>query len=449
MLLGDLGALALAMAFASWARGSVLHLPLHPHWDAFVLLLWPLGALARGLLPSWGLGMPEEMRLTTNLLGTLFIARALAVALVEERSWQDVAVTALEFGVAAVLVLLARSLAKWALLRVRLWGLPTVVYGGASMGRPVVEALVENPGFGYLPVGVFDDDAAFAGTEVCGVPVLGGTHSTSRGAPLAVVALPDLPRADLLALHEQLLRSHRRVLLVPDLFGVQSLWAQTRDLGGVLGLELTRNLHNSVARFTKRAVDLIAVVLSGLVWVPACLLLGLLIWLEDRAHPLFLQERVGENGRMFRTWKFRTMLPNAEEVLKRRLAEDPALRAEWEANFKLKKDPRITRVGAFLRKTSLDELPQLVNVLRGEMSLVGPRPLPRYHEQQLPESVRALRLEARPGMTGLWQVSGRSDAGNAGMERWDAYYVRNWSIWLDFVILVRTVRVVLLGSGAY
>ncbi|MEM6338258.1 MAG: sugar transferase, partial [Bacteroidota bacterium] len=149
------------------------------------------------------------------------------------------------------------------------------------------------------------------------------------------------------------------------------------------------------------------------------------------------------------TLKFRTMVKDAEAVLKRRLDEDPALRREWETTFKLRKDPRITRVGRLLRRFSLDELPQLINVLRGEMSLVGPRPLPAYHHEELTDRVRTLRERIRPGLTGLWQVSGRSDSGNEGLERWDAYYVRNWSLWLDIVILTRTVRAVLGGKGAY
>ena len=143
------------------------------------------------------------------------------------------------------------------------------------------------------------------------------------------------------------------------------------------------------------------------------------------------------------------MVPDADAVLETALAADPALREEWDAHFKLEADPRITRVGRVLRRTSLDELPQLFNVLRGDMSLVGPRPLPQYHHDELPERVRALRERVRPGITGLWQVSGRSDSGTLGMERWDPYYVRNWSLWLDAVILVRTLKVVARGSGAY
>jgi lipopolysaccharide/colanic/teichoic acid biosynthesis glycosyltransferase len=184
-------------------------------------------------------------------------------------------------------------------------------------------------------------------------------------------------------------------------------------------------------------------------WGTVCLVLAALIWLEDRANPFFYQERIGKNGRLFRTRKFRTMAPNAEALLRKKLAEDPELAAEWESNFKLRHDPRVTRIGGILRKTSLDELPQLINVLKGEMSLVGPRPLPGYHHHELTMKVRSLRERVRPGLTGLWQVSGRSQAGTEGIEKWDAYYVRNWSVWLDIIILARTVKVVSEGKGAY
>ena len=204
-----------------------------------------------------------------------------------------------------------------------------------------------------------------------------------------------------------------------------------------------------MAQLIKRSIDVSFVLLTAPVWAPLYGLIALAVWLEDRHSPFFYQERVGKKGRTFRMRKFRTMVPDAEAVLTERLAEDPALRHEWETTFKLRQDPRLTRIGAFLRRTSLDEIPQLINVLRGEMSLVGPRPLPAYHQEELPARVQQLRTNVRPGMTGLWQVSGRSDGGNEGLERWDAYYVRNWSVWLDIVILVRTVRVVLRGSGAY
>lgn len=203
------------------------------------------------------------------------------------------------------------------------------------------------------------------------------------------------------------------------------------------------------AQSIKRSLDLLLVIIAAPVWIPLCTLLALLIWLEDRENPFFLQTRVGQGDQLFSIYKFRTMVPRAEEVLLQKMAEDEELRREWEQSYKLENDPRITRVGKFLRRSSLDELPQLINVLRGDMSLVGPRPLPRYHHDELSSRVRMLRQRARPGITGLWQVTGRSNAGTDGMERWDPYYVQNWSLRLDLVVLIRTIPVVVRGSGAY
>ena len=217
----------------------------------------------------------------------------------------------------------------------------------------------------------------------------------------------------------------------------------------VIDFTPTQKTTSGGARIIKRAFDLAALISSAIFWLPLCLIIAALIWLEDRKNPLFLQERIGKEGKVFKTWKFRTMVPNADEVLAQKLEEDPALREEWEMFYKLRNDPRITKMGHFLRRTSLDEIPQLVNVFKGEMSLVGPRPLPRYHYEVLPAHVRALREQVQPGLTGLWQVSGRSDAGTEGMEISDPAYVKNWSLGLDFKILIKTVSVVVKGTGAY
>lgn len=143
------------------------------------------------------------------------------------------------------------------------------------------------------------------------------------------------------------------------------------------------------------------------------------------------------------------MHKNAEALLQKTLDDDTLLKTEWENNFKLVNDPRITKMGRWLRKSSLDELPQIINVIKADMSLVGPRPLPTYHHGSLSSTTKKLRQKVRPGITGLWQVSGRSSSGNEGIEKWDTYYVRNWSIWLDIVIIIRTIKTVFHGKGAY
>jgi lipopolysaccharide/colanic/teichoic acid biosynthesis glycosyltransferase len=183
--------------------------------------------------------------------------------------------------------------------------------------------------------------------------------------------------------------------------------------------------------------------------MPILGLISMAIAIIDRKTPFFVQERIGYRGRPFQLIKFRTMVENADELLERMLARDPRLREEWYRAQKLQCDPRVTAWGRVLRRWSFDELPQLLNVLSGRMSLIGPRPLPPDHYRELRETTRMLRDRVRPGMTGLWQVSGRSESGTTGMDRWDASYVRNWSIWLDIVILVRTVRAVVTGRGAY
>jgi Undecaprenyl-phosphate galactose phosphotransferase WbaP len=180
----------------------------------------------------------------------------------------------------------------------------------------------------------------------------------------------------------------------------------------------------------------------------AAALIAFFIKLDSSGPTLYRQERIGRNGKRFQALKFRTMIVDAEAELAVCFARDENLRLEWELNHKLKNDPRLTRVGAFLRKTSLDELPQLWNVLAGDMSLVGPRPIVAA-EMEKYGRVFEDYARVRPGLTGLWQVSGRNDTDYERRIRLDRYYVRNWSVWFDIWILAKTVPVVLLGKGAY
>nr|WP_245561133.1 sugar transferase [Desulfoscipio gibsoniae] len=203
-------------------------------------------------------------------------------------------------------------------------------------------------------------------------------------------------------------------------------------------------------QFLKRIFDLTLSFLLLTVSLPFFIIIALLTKLDSRGPVLFTQKRLGKNGKEFSCLKFRTMVGNAGDVLRHALEKDQALREEWEINFKLKNDPRVTRVGSFLRKTSLDELPQIINVLRGEMSLVGPRPRPLYElEGQKGNDMFYVGLTVRPGITGLWQVSGRNDLDFKQRILLDAMYVQNWSLKLDFLLLFKTIKVVLKQTGAY
>ena len=415
---------------------------------ALIVPAWIIVSTIARLNPGWGVGVVDELR---RIQGALFIlfTLVLVVSFFTKLTLSSSRIVFLfTYLFCAILIPLARSMARGILIRMGQWGVPVSIYGDLRSIEIVVNALRAEMSLGYIPAAIFTDGAP-QGTVIAGVSVLGHLRNTTNRTPVAIMAMADASRHQLVEAMDGPLEIYRRVILVPDLMDAPSLWVVPRDLQGILGLEITKNLLNPFARVFKRLIDLALVLVAAPLWVPLMSLLYVLIWLEDRKNPLFLQPRIGQGGGTFRTAKFRTMVPNAETVLQQAMKKDPALRKEWETHYKLRKDPRITKVGNFLRKTSLDEIPQLLNVLRGSMSLVGPRPLPAYHHQDLPKRVRFLRDKVQPGITGLWQVSGRSEAGTAGMEKWDPYYVRNWSIWLDIVILVRTFKAVFFARGAY
>lgn len=418
-----------------------------------VVPIYVVASYVAGLLPGWGHGAVEEIRRLVIVLSGVFALTAVGLFLANANAAGATVASRLTLGVTYVMALGLVPLARWSvkgmLVRRDRWGVPAVVYGAGVAGARIVRQLQEERGSGYTPVAVFSDDPDDWGGYLDAIPIVGDTSRVAPEAAVAFLALPEAERDRQIGLLEGPLSCYRTVVVVPDLFEAPSLWVTPRDFAGVLGLELSSTLTRTSPRLLKRAVDLGAILLTAPFWAPVVAILSVWIWLSDRSSPFYGQERIGEDGQLFKALKLRTMVPNADRVLEEALDADPDLRAEWEEHFKLERDPRITTVGRLLRRTSLDELPQLINVLKGEMSLVGPRPLPAYHHNELSARVRSLRERVKPGITGLWQVSGRSDSGNLGMERWDPYYVRNWSPWLDAVILVRTVKVVMKGSGAY
>ena len=197
----------------------------------------------------------------------------------------------------------------------------------------------------------------------------------------------------------------------------------------------------------KRVLDVVGAIVLAAVFLPLMLAIAVLMRKEGGSI-IYKHWRIGRNGRAFECLKFRTMIPNADQVLRELLQHDPKMQAEWVRDHKLRRDPRVTRLGHFLRRTSLDELPQLWNVMRGEMSLVGPRPVVREELLRYGRNIRTY-LSAKPGITGLWQVKGRNDTDYRRRVVLDTYYVRNQNLLLDLYILLKTTRVVLGGNGAY
>lgn len=241
----------------------------------------------------------------------------------------------------------------------------------------------------------------------------------------------------------------RYITVVPTLRGLPLYSTDMSFLFSyeVMLLRINNNLAKRSSRFLKRTMDIIGSILIVIGLSPVLLTLYFAIK-KDGGNAIYGHPRIGRNGKTFKCLKFRSMVVNSKEVLEELLKNSPEARAEWEKDFKLKNDPRITKIGAFIRKTSLDELPQLFNVLKGEMSLVGPRPIVKEELERYEEDVDYY-LMAKPGMTGLWQVSGRNDVDYDTRVYFDAWYVKNWSLWNDIAILFKTINVVLNRNGAY
>ncbi|HUO31440.1 MAG TPA: undecaprenyl-phosphate galactose phosphotransferase WbaP [Bryobacteraceae bacterium] len=335
----------------------------------------------------------------------------------------------------------------------RSWfGRSVVILGAGKPGESVVRALQKNPGLGLKPVAVLDDRNSDK-THLHGVPILGGLALAPALAARArlgygILAMPGLSRVRLLDVLQKCGQAFDKVLVIPDLLGMSSLCVEATDLGGILGLEIRHNLLHLRARIVKRALDLLAVAALAPVLVPLFCVIGCLIKLTSRGPVFFGHTRIGNGSRVFKAWKFRTMVQNADVVLKRHLDAHPALAEEWRLTQKLKNDPRVTPLGRILRRSSLDELPQLINVLLGGMSLVGPRPIVAAEVQKYGEYFVSY-CRVKPGITGLWQISGRNNTTYDERVAFDQYYVLNWSVWLDLYILTRTVNTVLTGAGAY
>ncbi|MGH6895121.1 MAG: sugar transferase [Geminicoccaceae bacterium] len=386
---------------------------------------------------------------TTCLLFALLVGWHYAT---QRMAW-PLGAAALTLLFAVILPLIAESIARTLLIRRGLWGMPAVVIGAGPTGQQVVRVLQQMLELGLRPVGFFDDRHADGGSwpaTVANLPVLGSIAESLRYSgriETAIVTTPAEAHQSVDAVAMQL--GYRDIIVVPDLRELPTLWVRTRDLNGLIGLQMRRNLLLRRNRLLKQTIDHLIAMPLVIVGAPIIALLALWILAVSDGSPFYAQVRSGKDGRPIKVWKLRTMHPDAEARLEQHLSAHPGARQEWDRYFKLTDDPRVLPgVGHFLRRTSLDELPQIFNVIRGEMSLVGPRPFPKYHLDRFDTGFQSLRSSVIPGITGLWQVSARSDGDLEVQQALDTYYIRNWSIWIDFYILSRTLGAVLAGRGA-
>lgn len=322
-----------------------------------------------------------------------------------------------------------------------------LVVGAGDIGRTVMRTVVAEPSLGYQIVGFLDDDPAKV--EIGRFKSLGNLEQAEHALSTerideVIITLPWMYQRKILAIVRACEARGVRARVVPDLFQLSLNQLDVEEVGGLPLIGVKEPSLSQPGRIAKRTLDILAALAILIVSSPVTLLAALLIRLDSAGPILFSQTRVGEKGKLFTVLKFRSMRVGAE-------AEQEQLRERNEATgplFKIRNDPRQTRFGRLLRRTSVDEIPQFLNVLRGEMSVVGPRPgLPSEVARYQPWHRQ--RLEVKPGITGLWQVSGRSDLTFDEMCLLDIYYIENWSLALDIQIMLRTIPRVLFGSGAY
>jgi Undecaprenyl-phosphate galactose phosphotransferase WbaP len=414
------------------------------------ILLLPAINYQIGLYPGYLLGPVERLR--RRVLATFAVFGGLV-------AWDNIVargvlsrgVLLATFLFALVLPQLAESAIRALLVKSRRWGMPVVVLGAGETGRALVRTLLDQPQLGLNPVALLDNRPASWNHAIESVPVIGPlglAPDFERRVEAAIVALADIAKEDAGTVLQEL--NFPRLIVIPDLAGVASLWVTARDLGGSLGFEIKKNLMIRRNHSLKTAMDRVIALPLFLAGLPVMLLAAAWIKLASRGPAFYRQMREGLGGQRLTVWKLRTMHVEGDSLLNDWFQGHPEDREYWNLHFKLRRDPRILpAIGRLLRRTSLDELPQLWSVLKGEMSLVGPRPLPGYHLERFSGEFRALRSRVLPGLTGLWQVSARSDGDLKVQEALDTYYIRNWSPWLDLYIVARTVAAVICGRGAY
>ncbi len=457
MLVAEMLAMAAALALISVLGKWITSSGSAAEWNRQILfssgfaLCLPFVNVLVGLIPGYGLGAVKRLRIRA-LTAIVYIAFLTALAIALQQSLAVSATVVCGTLVGVIFTLLAESISRRMLINFNWWGAPVLVMGHGEAVPRIVQTLKDTPVLGWRPVAILDDQRSGTGTvSISNVPMIGGIEKAREFTHIVktvLVAFPADRTTDLVEMSERL--PFPRVILVPELAGMQTLWVSGVDLGGTLGLQVRKELLLRSNRLFKLMLDYAIAVPAALA---ACVIVGLsAIWIKlvDRGPAFYAQEREGYRGKRIKIWKLRTMYVNNKDILDKHLVENPEAKVEWERFFKLRNDPRVLPgVGKFLRRTSMDELPQLWNVLVGDISLVGPRPFPYYHLDKFDKGFRSLRRSVRPGLTGLWQVSSRSEGDLRVQELQDTYYIRNWSLWLDLHILIRTIGVVLRSSGAY
>ncbi|NMB58497.1 MAG: undecaprenyl-phosphate galactose phosphotransferase WbaP [Chloroflexi bacterium] len=455
LVLTDLIAINLAWVIAVFLRFTFWGWETPGLYESYMLVL-PFSFLinlSSGLY-NHNLSQVEELQRVSKSVSTFYLIGASILFLSKEGTISRLVVLLAWMGT-IVLTPFLRELMRTIMVRLKLWGEPVILFGNGQLGKEIADYLKCHPKMGYNPVCIVDRRKEKRQVGVDKNVIHDVTIFTQddelpewlQNVQTAFVITPETSETvQEMLIGKQTVR-FKQLILVRSGEKTGSLWVQPLDIGGILGLDVGQNLLSQSQLLVKRWTDLTLIALSSIFIIPFFGLIGLLIKLDSPGSVFYKQERIGYGGKPFKLWKFRSMCMGADQKLFEFLENNPDLKAEYEVTHKLKNDPRLTRVGKFMRKFSIDELPQLINVVKGEMSLVGPRPFLPY-EIDFYKNCYTLYTYVYPGITGLWQISGRSNVSYNTRTDLDEYYLRNWSIWMDIHILLRTFWVVLRRDGA-
>lgn len=428
--------------------GGVVNWPLILNGLIFYVVFNIVLAWLSGLYPGFGLPAVQEMQkilyvvsLATVFLGVFLFLQQLGVA-------YSRVVFVMTWFLSALFMMLGRFAIRNRFSHYSWWGIPMIVIGTKDRLSSVIEKLHQTRRLGYRPVYYF----ALDGKTEQAIQGVSPIESQEALQELVIqtriqhVVFTD-PIGEFNTIDFQWMRDvFPNILFIIDTASFGSLWVRTIDVHGTLAIETNYHLLNKPETIIKNIFDMILSLLLLLVTWPIFILLALLVRLDSKGPILFTQKRLGQDGELFDSYKFRTMYENADVLLHELLESDPEAFREYQKYHKLARDPRVTRVGKFLRRYSLDEMPQFINVLKRDMNLIGPR---SYLPRELPAmgTYAKIILKVKPGITGWWQVMGRNATSFQERLQLDEYYISNWSIWLDIYIMIKTLWVLIRGEG--
>jgi undecaprenyl-phosphate galactose phosphotransferase len=406
--------------------------------------------------PFW-----EDARILTKTLTFAFFAIFIFVSVLQLEFQISRSFLFLLWIYSLIIFPLFRYYGKKFLHKIKIWNEPIIIIGNNEESHVLADTFIKMHFLGYEVKGFLDTDKQNIGKRVdidgIQIPVLGSVEEYCSIAKkyhieVVIVALKDLPVEVFSKLISNVQQCSRRVIVLPK---AKSISMQNIRLMQTLSrntflYEVSNNLKKSTSQLGKKLFDITLLILTLPFILPIMAIISALIMLNTRSFSVFfVQDRIGQKGNIFKCVKFKTMYDNNNTILQEYLEKNPDAAKEWETYKKLKSyDPRVTPIGRFLRKTSLDELAQIINITKGEMSFVGPRPYLLEERKDIGE-YEPLILEAKPGITGLWQVSGRNELPFEERVKIDAWYILNWSLWLDVFILFKTFKVVTKKHGAY